>query len=177
MYMSKNTGHAYSFADILRDKIEALSTHEDTSPVAKKTSTESVNFQNYTDFHSRIGAERSFFRGKNTIYYTKKTAVSPKIQREKTIKPALPRYEIGQLSAAAQLALVTLGFVVTPGQTQFVTASEVKRAFRKFARQTHPDLNSHIHSTTFIALKEAADIVLAELKTLAAAATSNLKAA
>jgi hypothetical protein len=77
-----------------------------------------------------------------------------------------PEYNVSELSAVGLLALNILFDKPNINTLKKIQLSTLKKAFRKKARNSHPDLNPQAEAIKFAQLKESYDLLCKELKIL-----------
>lgn len=156
-----------SFHKILDEKLSELSAEI-------KSSTDSVINSSPTPIFSY---ENTVFRLSIPIHTTPKAAHLPsyfkKILKKSDEKTAIPlektqtkaeaAFAIDKLSTCAQLGLLALDAEIEP-DGRHIKASAIKRAFRKKAREHHPDLNPIESGRKFNEYRELSKLILEELK-------------
>lgn len=175
--MSTRPTENSSFQKILEEKISSLARENEPStnsvigsplwPLDKEIWVETVHFSSHKP------SQREF---KSTPYRGLKRSSTQTVPPPKILEPtnsSAPSrahnvtersFPVHQLSTAAQLALFVLG-LPSDSQSQ-IKISGVKRAFRRLARECHPDLHPEQPKKSFHDIKDAASLLLNELKSL-----------
>lgn len=168
-----------SFAQILLEKMSKTEPKDPFSP------RENTVFHRENDQNSEnVVLNCEIFRAAPQVKHSYKQAVKRQkfvlapaqkaVSREKSTMQE-PIYIVNDLSVVAQLALSRL-LNHAEGCTDCTTVkpltirlSEVKRAYRRLARDLHPDLNPQADTRLFAEAKELVDLLIKELQGLSQA--------
>lgn len=162
-----------TFREILRKEMEKTQSEDPTLSMSSETA---YDYQvSYVEFN----IAPKLFRSKQIPYPSKQIRgrSETKHQRPRPIRPE-PVVLLSDLNAIELASLETLKRQLPEWQpNECLSASSLKKAYRKLARTHHPDLNPEASPRLFQSVQQANDILMRRLKRATKPATDAPKAA